>query len=408
MKCAYCESSGAQVILDLGSQPPANSLLEQETEEPERFFPLRLIFCSNCLLCFTEQVVSSDELFTKSYPYMSGYSDAWLNHCHSFVHELELEFNLSASSVVCEVATNDGVLLDMFARQGVSCYGVEPTQLAADIAIAKGLKVFTLFLGEKTAAEIVGSGTSRCDVLVANNVLAHVPDIRDFLVGCKTLMQDDGIATFEFQHLGSLIENDQFDTIYHEHFSYLSLGFLARAVQDVGLEVFNVEKFPTHGGSLRVYVQKLHQGKCEVSHRVESLLTEERDLGLFDIANLQRFAMRVQDTAKEFRNFLLACNREGSVVVGYGAAAKANTILNYCGIKSDLLPFVVDRNPYKQGKLLPGSHIPVVGVDRLEELNPDYVVILAWNLRDEVHDQLGHLRGNGTQFVTSIPKLVIT
>ena len=407
MKCRHCAAPLGLTLLDLGSAPPSNAYLTEQTlHAPEKWFPLRVLVCEQCWLAQTEDFARANELFDAEYAYFSGFSSTWLAHCERYVADMAARFALDSGSHVVEVAANDGYLLQYVKARGIPCTGIEPTASTAAAARAKGIPVVEDFFGARLAQGLAAEGR-QADLMTANNVLAHVPDINDFAAGFAILLKPQGVATFEFPHLMRLVAENQFDTIYHEHFSYLSLGSVNRIFAAAGLAVFDVEELPTHGGSLRVFAQRADGGRQPRSSRVDALLQREADAGLFAAATYAGFQVRADRVKNDFLAFLLQMKREGKRVAAYGAAAKGNTLLNYAGVRPDLIPFVVDRNPAKQGKYLPGSRIPVVGEECMKKTRPDRIVILPWNLREEVMAQLGYAKDWGAQFVTAVPQLEI-
>jgi len=394
--------------VDLGSAPPSNAYLtEAMLRAPEKWFPLRVLVCEHCWLVQTEDFTQAHELFDADYAYYSGYSTAWLAHCERCANEMTQRYGLTPASHVVEVAANDGSLLQYFQARGTPCTGVEPTASTAAAARAKGLSVVQDFFGTALARRMVEQGLE-ADLTVANNVLAHVPDINDFVAGFAVLLKPGGVATFEFPHLLNLLAETQFDTIYHEHYSYLSLMTVERIFAANGLAVFDVETLPTHGGSLRVHAQRLDSGSRPRQSCVDAMLAAETEAGLNTAGGYAGFQARAERVKDELVTFLIDAKRQGRRVAAYGAAAKGNTLLNFAGVRPDLLPYVTDRNPAKQGKFLPGSRIPIVAEDRLRAARPDYVLILPWNLKAEVVAQLAYIRDWGGRFVTAIPSLEVT
>lgn len=407
MRCRHCGASLQLTLVDLGSAPPSNAYLTvQSLHAPERWFPLRVLVCEQCWLVQTEDFSRAHELFDADYAYFSGISTSWLAHCERYVAGMIERFALGADSHVVEVAANDGYLLQYVKSRGIPCTGVEPTTSTAAAARAKGIEIVEDFFGVRLAQALAAQG-KQADLMTANNVLAHVPDINDFVAGFAVLLKPHGVATFEFPHLMRLIDENQFDTIYHEHFSYLSLGTVCRVLVAAGLSVFDVEELPTHGGSLRVFVQRADSGRQLRSERVDALLAREDAAGMLGAAYYAGFQDRTDKVKNDFLTFLLAAKRDGKLVAAYGAAAKGNTLINYAGIRPDLMSYVVDRNPAKQGKYLPGSRIPIVAEARLSDARPDYVVVLPWNLREEVTAQLQYIREWGGRVVTVVPELAI-
>lgn len=407
MKCRYCHAELTETFLDLGTSPPSNSYLTSaRLQEPESYYPLRVLVCSDCRLVQTEDFADRGALFDDDYAYFSSFSTQWLRHSQAYVTAMIARVGLDSSSLVAEVAANDGYLLQYVRDAGVPCYGIEPTKSTADAARAKGIEIVGAFFGVETASRLADAGR-QVDLLAANNVLAHVPDINDFVSGFARLLKTDGVATFEFPHLMKLVEFAQFDTVYHEHFSYLSLIAIDRIFGSNGLSVFDVEEIATHGGSLRVFAQRTDTGKHETTPSVVAMLKRERDVGMDTPEFYTGFQARADRIKDDFVAFLIDARRQGKSVAAYGAAAKGNTLLNYGGVKADLLPWIVDRNPAKQNKFSPGSRIPIVDEHQLRTEKPDYVVILPWNLTDEVMTQLAYIREWGGQFVTAVPSLVV-
>jgi len=407
MNCRHCRRPVSLTLVDLGTAPPSNAYLPPEKlHAPEAWFPLKVLVCEGCWLAQTEDVADAALYFDAGYAYFSGYSRTWLDHCRDYVAAMAERFGLTAASHVVEVAANDGSLLQFVRERGIPCLGIEPTTSTAEAARGKGLEIVEEFFGVPLARRLAAAGR-RADLTAANNVLAHVPDINDFTAGFATLLADQGVATFEFPHLLRLLAETQFDTIYHEHFSYLSLTAVTTIFTANGLTVFDVEELPTHGGSLRVFAQRADTGRRPVLPAVAAMLDRERRAGLTAPAAYRDFQRRAERVKHEFLEFLLTARREGRTVAAYGAAAKGNTLLNFAGVRPELIACVADRNPAKQGKRLPGSRIPIVDERALETLGPDYVVILPWNIREEVIAQLAGLRARGTRFVTAIPSLKV-
>ena len=407
MKCRYCGSVIDLTLVDLGSSPPSNAYLTKQTlHKPELWFPLRVMVCEQCWLVQTEDFADAHKLFNAEYAYFSSFSSGWLEHSKLYIADMVGRFGLNKNSHVVEIGANDGYLLQFVKARNIPCTGVEPTSSTAANAKAKGLAIVEKFLSVSLAKELVSQG-KQADLIIANNVLAHVPDINDFVTSFTILLKKEGVATFEFPHLPKLIKEKQFDTIYHEHFSYLSLSAVNQIFLANGLNVFDVEEYPTHGGSLRVFAQRNDTAPHPQNIRVKKLLELESQAGV-NTANyylgFQAIANQVRD---DFITFLLDIKRQGKTVVAYGAAAKGNTLLNYSGIRPDLIPYVVDRNPSKQGKYLPGSRIPITTENRIKEEKPDYILILPWNIKDEVISQLAYVRKWGGKFVTAVPELEI-
>lgn len=407
MKCRHCGSKLQLPLVDLGSAPPSNAYLTEQTlHAPEKWFPLRVLVCENCWLAQTEDFSQAHELFDADYAYFSGFSTSWLAHSERYVADMTARFGLDAASHVVEIAANDGYLLQYVQARGIPCTGIEPTASTAAAARAKGLTIIEDFFGVRLAKELVTQGR-QADLTAANNVLAHVPDINDFVAGFALLLKPAGVATFEFPHLLRLLGENQFDTIYHEHYSYLSLTAVERIFAAQGLAVFDVEELPTHGGSLRVYAQRGDTGTRPTTPRVAALLDHEAAAGMKQDSGYRGFQDRTNRVRDDFLSFLLETKRQGKRVAAYGAAAKGNTLMNYAGVRPDLISFVVDRNPAKQGKFMPGSRIPIVEEARLRADRPDYVVILPWNLKTEVMEQLAYVREWGARFVVAVPRLQV-
>ncbi len=405
MKCRHCQAALSLPFLDLGSAPPSNAYLsEAALRAPETWFPLRLLVCECCWLVQTEDHAGRETLFTDDYAYFSSFSTSWLAHSQAYVQAMCKRFGLNTRSLVAEVAANDGYLLQYVQQADIPCYGIEPTASTAAAARAKGIDIVEHFFGVALADALSAEGR-QVDLLAANNVLAHVPDINDFVAGFTRLLKPHGVATFEFPHFLRLLSEGQFDTAYHEHYSYLSLTAVQRIFAANGLCVFDVQEHPTHGGSLRVFAQRADTGRQLRTPSVANLLQREADAGLTQPDTYRHFQARTNRVKDDFHAFLIDAKRQGKTVAAYGAAAKGNTLMNYAGIRGDLISFVVDRNPAKQGKYMPGSRVPIVDEGRLAIARPDYVVLLPWNLRDELMQQLDYVRGWGGRFVTAVPAL---
>jgi 2-polyprenyl-3-methyl-5-hydroxy-6-metoxy-1,4-benzoquinol methylase len=407
MKCRHCHADLSLQLMDLGASPPSNAYLNAaQLAAPEKWYPLRVFTCTQCWLVQTEDYAHYAELFSSDYAYFSSFSTSWLAHSRRYVDNVVQRFELSSASHVVEVAANDGYLLQYVQQAGIPCTGIEPTASTARAARAKGLEIVEAFFGIALAEQLVAQGKS-ADLIAANNVLAHVPDVNDFVAGFARLLKPHGVATFEFPHLMRLVSGCQFDTIYHEHFSYLSLAAVRRLFEANGLRIFDVEELATHGGSLRVYAQRSDEGVRPVELCVEGLLRTEADAGVETAAYYEDFQARADDIRDGIVSFLIEARKTGKRVAAYGAAAKGNTLLNYAGIRPGLLPWVADRNPAKQGQYMPGSRIPIVDEARLQREQPGYVLILPWNLKTEVMDQLAYVREWGGQFVCAAPQLEV-
>ncbi|HET9641862.1 MAG TPA: class I SAM-dependent methyltransferase [Burkholderiaceae bacterium] len=407
MKCRHCQAGLRASFLDLGSAPPSNAYLTAAAlRAPETWYPLRLLVCERCWLVQTEDHAGREALFTEDYAYFSSMSSSWLAHSERYVQAMRERFGLGAGSLVAEVAANDGCLLQYVKEAGIPCYGVEPTRSTARVARERGLDIIERFFGVELARELVEAGR-QADLIVANNVLAHVPDINDFVSGFALLLGPEGVATFEFPDLMSMVMGNEFDITYHEHYSYLSLSTVQRVFEANGLRVFDVQELPTQGGSLRVFAQRADTGPHRVGRAVEAMLVREREAGMTSLSWYQGFQSKAERVKDDLLRFLLDIRGSGKRIGAYGAAAKGNTLLNFAGVRPDLLPFVVDRAPAKQGKYMPGSRIPILTEDALKAARPDYVLLLPWNLKDELLQQLAYAREWGARFVTAVPSLEI-
>ena len=405
MKCRHCAADLKFQLIDLGSAPPSNAYLTAiSLRRPEKWFPLKVLVCESCWLVQAESYSRASELFNDEYAYFSSFSDAWLEHSKNYVGAMVDRFELNSSSHVVEVASNDGYLLQYVKQRGIPCLGVEPTASTANAARLKGIETVERFVGVELASELVASGKS-ADLTAANNVLAHVPDINDFVKGFSVLLKPHGVATFEFPHLYQLVTERQFDTIYHEHFSYLSFTTVSEIFQSQGLVVFDVEEIGTHGGSLRVFAQRADTGEHPITDRVRSMARLEADAGMRQRSFYEGFERDAELAKAKLLDVLVQAKLEGKTVAAYGAAAKGNTFLNYAGVKADLINFVVDRNPAKQGKWMPGSRIPIVDEMHLKREKPTIIVILPWNIKAEVLSQLAYAREWGARFIVAQPQV---
>jgi 2-polyprenyl-3-methyl-5-hydroxy-6-metoxy-1,4-benzoquinol methylase len=403
--CRLCGTSLTQTFVDLGMSPLCESYIPPERlDEVESFYPLHVRVCSSCLLVQLPAYVPGEDIFS-DYAYFSSYSDSWVAHARRYAEAMIGQLGLTSDSLVTEVASNDGYLLQHFVAQGIPVLGVEPAANVAQVAETRGVRTVVEFLSARTGEEIARQYGS-ADLVAGNNVFAHVPDIRGFAAGLRALVKDTGLVTLEFPHLLRLIERRQYDTIYHEHYSYLSLLTSSRALASAGLRVVDVDELGTHGGSLRVHARP-EDSAGEPSTRVKAVLDDEEAAGLHSLEGHAGFASEVLKIKSNLVEFLLAAAKEGKSVAGYGAPGKGNTLLNHCGIRSDLLAYTVDRSPFKQGKFLPGTHIPIYPPERLAETRPDYIVVLPWNLRDEISRQLEYVRSWGGRLVFPIPELDI-
>jgi len=407
MNCRFCKASLDHIFIDLNNSPASNSFLTREQlNEPEIFYPLKVYTCTNCFLVQVDEYKKSDAIFNKEYVYFSSYSKDWLAHSRAYVEKMIERFGFNSQSSVTEIASNDGYLLQYFKERNIPVLGIEPTANTAKVAIDKGIETVVDFFGVRLAKELAKKNR-KADLLLGNNVLAHVPDIVDFVSGMKILLKDNGIITMEFPHLLQLINNNQFDTIYHEHFSYLSFYTVKKIFELVGLKLFDVEELPTHGGSLRIYATHQNNNEQAVAANVQLLLDKELSYGIDTIEYYEGFTQKAFKAKIQLLEFLINQKKQNKKVVAYGAAAKGNTLLNYCGIKNDLIDFVVDANPHKQNKFLPASHIPVVDENEIMKTRPDYVLILPWNLKSEITTQLDYVKDWGGKFVIPIPETEI-
>jgi len=406
MKCRHCKTELELEFLDLGNAPPSNAYLNKEDlRKPEITYPLRILTCTNCWLVQTEDYTDADELFNEDYAYFSSTSKSWLKHASDYCAMITNRLDLSDNSFVVEIASNDGYLLKNFISSGIPCLGIEPTKSTAAAASAIGVPVRQEFFGKNMGLSMANAG-EKADLVLGNNVFAHVPDINDFTEGVAALLKPNGVVTFEFPHLLQIIQQNQFDTIYHEHFSYLSLCAVSSIFKAAGLRVFDVEELKTHGGSLRIYGCRKDSIHRETS-LVQNILTLELQAGLQDEKTYSEFQKRADKVKDGLVSFLLEAKAEGKTVAGYGAAAKGNTLMNYAGIRPDLIPFICDAAESKIGQYMPASHIPILSPSVLDKNTPDYLVILPWNIAEEVMKQNAHLVEKGTKFVLAVPELKI-
>jgi hypothetical protein len=405
MQCRFCKSELIHVFIDLLNSPASNSFLSrEELNEPEVFYPLKVFTCLQCFLVQVDEYKKSDAIFNSSYAYFSSYSRSWLKHAREYTDLVIRRFGFDSRSLVVELASNDGYLLQYFQEKQVPVLGIEPTANTAKVALGKGINTIIDFFGVRLAKELTNKNI-RADLLLGNNVLAHVPDILDFVGGMKILLAPGGIVTMEFPHLMQLVDNCQFDTIYHEHFSYLSLHTVKQIFESRGLLLFDVEELSTHGGSLRIYAKHKENKNESVSTRVADILSKEREKGMLEPRYYDDFQEKALKIKLDLVSFLIIQKKEGKRIVAYGAAAKGNTLLNYCGIKNDLIEFAVDANPFKQGKWLPASHIPILSEEAIKTNKPDFVIILPWNLKEEITEQLEYIKEWGGRFLIPVPQL---
>jgi C-methyltransferase C-terminal domain/Putative zinc binding domain/Methyltransferase domain len=404
--CRFCGAPLCYTFVNLGMSPLCESYLATEQlNRMEPFYPLHVYVCDKCFLVQLQEYVSPEHIFTE-YAYFSSYSDSWLQHASSYVDQMVARFGYNDRSFVVELASNDGYLLQYFVRQGIPCLGVEPAVNVAQVATQRGVPTLIKFFGEQTAREMIAEGKP-ADLILANNALAQVPDVNDFVKGMKILLATGGVVTVEFPHLMRLMEENQFDTIYHEHFSYFSFITAEKIFAAHGMTLFDVEELPTHGGSLRIFGRHAEDASKPVTLRANELREREMAAGFTRLETYAEFAERVKETKRKLLEFLIQVRREGKSVAGYGAPGKGNTLLNYCGIGCDFLDYTVDRSPYKQGKFLPGTHIPILHPDKIRETKPDYILILPWNLKEEIRQQLSYVREWGGQLVVPIPAVEV-
>jgi len=407
MHCRFCKTELVHEFIDLVNAPASNSFLSREQlNEPEVFFPLKVLICHTCFLVQVDEYKKSGAIFNNDYVYFSSFSTSWLAHAKRYTDMITKRLNLTAESKVVEIASNDGYLLQNFVQSGIPVLGIEPTKNTAVVAVSKGIETITEFFGSALAKRLVDSGI-KADLFLGNNVLAHVPDIVDLVKGMKIILKPGGVVTMEFPHLLQLIRHSQFDTIYHEHFSYLSFYSVKQIFESQGLEMFDVEEIPTHGGSLRIYAKHSGVGEHVIKESVQLLIDKEINEGITNLEYYSNFRTKVMRVKLGFLQFLVDAKTKNQSVAAYGAAAKGNTLLNYCGVKNDLISFVVDANPNKQNKFLPGSHIPVTDEQKLRDARPDYVIIFPWNLREEIIQQLNYIREWNGKFVIPLPELEI-
>jgi 2-polyprenyl-3-methyl-5-hydroxy-6-metoxy-1,4-benzoquinol methylase len=405
-RCRFCDTELKQVFVDLGMSPLANSFLSLDMlDRKENFYPLRVFVCNHCLLVQLEEFESAEKIFT-DYAYFSSYSDTWLTHAENYVNMIISRFNFNNKNQIVEIASNDGYLLQFFKKKGIPILGIEPAKNVAKVAEEKGIPTITKFFGTKTAEELVSTG-KQASLLLGNNVLAHVPNLNDFVLGMKILLKPEGIITMEFPHLLKLIQQIQFDTIYHEHFSYFSLFVVQKIFSRHDLVIFDVDELPTHGGSLRIYAKHVENNTLEVGENVNKVLKKEEVFGLVDISLYENFQKKVDTVKQDVCYFVTKSKKENKKIVCYGAPAKGNTLLNFCNIGTTFIDYTVDRNPHKQGLYLPGTHIPIKSPEKILETKPDYLIILPWNLKEEIMSQMSYIRNWNGKFVVLIPEVKI-
>jgi len=403
--CRFCGASLEHTFCDLGMSPLSNSFLsEQQLQQMEPFYPLHAYVCEKCFLVQLQEFESPQHIFAQDYAYFSSYSQTWLDHARNYADYMVRRFGFGPNSQVIEIASNDGYLLQYFKQKNVPVLGIEPAENCAQAAEQIGIPTLVRFFGTALAKELQAQGKS-ANLLLGNNVLAHVPDLNDFVAGLKILLKPHGVITMEFPHLLRLMLENQFDTIYHEHFSYFSFYTVEKVFARHGLKLFDVEQLPTHGGSLRIFGTHAEDATMKSSDRVQRLREEEIAFGIAELKTYLGFSEQVKRTKRKLLEFLVNAKASGKTIVGYGAPAKGNTLLNYCGIRSDFLDYTVDRSPHKQGKFLPGTHVPVHAPEKIRETRPDYVLILPWNIKDEIMEQIAEIRSWGGRFVVPIPEV---
>lgn len=404
--CRFCGEALRFTFVDLGMSPLCESYLSpHQLNQMEPFYPLHVFVCENCFLVQLQEYVTPEHIFTE-YAYFSSYADSWLKHAENYTNLVSERFHLNAHSFVVEVASNDGYLLQYFVQKNIPVLGIEPAKNVAKVAVEKGVPTLTEFFGEQLARQLCEKG-QQADLIAGNNVLAQVPDLNDFVSGLKTLLKPTGVITIEFPHLMKLMEQNQFDTIYHEHFSYFSFITAEKIFAAHGIQLFDVEELPTHGGSLRIYGRHMENTDIAVTDRAREMHEREINASFTDMQHYAAFDEQVKETKRKLLNFLIESRRAGKSIVGYGAPGKGNTLLNYCGVRADFIEYTVDRNPYKQGKFLPGTHIPIYSPQKIWETKPDYVFILPWNFKDEIMSQMAGIREWGGRFVVPIPEVTV-
>lgn len=407
MKCRFCSCENLNLFIDLGMSPPSNSFLNlEQLNNPEIYLPLKLWICSECFLVQIDEYKNAREIFNNDYAYFSSFSTTWLKHSKDYVDMISNKLKLNDKCLAIEIASNDGYLLQYFNEKNIPCLGIEPTANTAKVAKEKGINTLTEYFTELTATNIAEK-FGNADLILGNNVFAHVPNINDFVKGLKILLKDSGTITLEFPHLLKLVDNNQYDTIYHEHFWYFSAYSLQKVFTKHNLTIYDIEELTTHGGSLRLFIKHSDNNSLPISKNVQNIIDAEIHSGVNKLDYYKAFEKRVRKNKLDLLEFLIRQKRNGKKIAAYGAAAKGNTLLNYCGIKNDLIDFVIDASPIKQNKLLPGSHIPVVAEEKLSLEKPDYVLIFPWNIKDEISAQINYIKNWGAKFVVAIPNLEI-
>lgn len=407
LKCRACETNLGEPFLSLGNSPLSNAYLSKDgLHRMEPYYPLEVYVCEKCYLVQLEEFETTKNIFSSDYAYFSSFSESWLKHCRNFTEMMIKRFGFDRNSFVVEIASNDGYLLQYFKQHGIPVLGIEPASNTAEVAIKKGISTDITFFDTSYAQKMMMAG-KRADLIIGNNVLAHNPNLNDFVEGLKLALKSNGVITMEFPHLLKQIEGNQFDTIYHEHFSYFSFYSAQKLFASHNLELFDVEEIPTHGGSLRIFARHKDDTSRGITNNIRYLLKKEEAAGIFDINTYYDFSEKVKLTKRKLLQFLIQAKNEGKKTVGYGAPAKGNTLLNYCGIRTDFLDYTVDLSPHKQNKYLPGTHIPIKHPDKIKEDKPDYILILPWNIKDEIMEQMNFIREWGGKFVIPIPEVVV-
>jgi SAM-dependent methyltransferase len=406
-QCRFCSTPLKNSVVDLGMSPLCQKHIKPEQlKDAEKFYPLHAYVCDECWLMQLEEFATPDEIFAEDYAYFSSFSDSWLEHAKNYTERMIERFQLNSNQLIAEIASNDGYLLQWFVKKGIPVLGIEPAGNVAQAAREKGVRTEGMFFGVQAARKL-SEQYGQANLLLGNNVLAHVPDINDFVAGMKLMLAPGGVITMEFPHLQQLIAQNQFDTIYHEHFSYLSFLAVNRIFAHHGITLFDVEELTTHGGSLRIFGCHVEDGSKNITKNVEDLLFRERELGMDSLEYYTQFKENVKETKRKLLAFLIEAKKMGKTIVGYGAPGKGNTLLNYCGIRTDFMEYTVDRNPHKQGNFLPGTHIPILHPDVIRQTQPDYVLILPWNLKKEISSQLDYIHEWGGKFVIPIPEVEV-
>lgn len=407
MKCRFCENELRHEFINLVNSPPSNSFLsKEELNSPEAFFPLRLFVCDNCFLVQTDEYKKHEDIFNSNYAYYSSISASWLNHCENYVEDITSKLNLNSQSFVIEVASNDGYLLQYFKNKNIPCLGIEPTANTANVAKEKGIETLVDFFNPKTAQKI-NEQYSKADLIIGNNVIAHDPNLNSFVSSLKSILKPTGTITIEIPHLYQLITNNQFDTIYHEHFSYFSLYTHLKIYQKHNLDIYDVKEISTHGGSLRLFIKHKEDSSKQISNSINNILLKEKEINLDKINGYLNFQTKANTVKYDLLDFIINAKRNGSKIAGYGAAAKGNTLLNYCGIKNDLIDFIVDKSDFKQNKYTPGTHIPIKNEEFLKQEKPNYILILPWNIKEEIMEQLYYIKEWNGKFIVPVPELEI-